>query len=37
MIQGISPTSQGLFHGLRNRAYGTKVVAGINPRQGGEE
>jgi succinyl-CoA synthetase alpha subunit len=37
VIQGISPTSQGLFHGLRNRAYGTKVVAGTNPRRGGEE
>ena len=37
MIQGISPTSQGLFHGLRNKAYGTKVVAGTNPKRGGEE
>ena len=37
VIQGISPTSQGLFHGLRNRAYGTKVVAGTNPKRGGEE
>jgi succinyl-CoA synthetase alpha subunit len=37
VIQGVSPTSQGLFHGLRNRAYGTKVVAGTNPRRGGEE
>jgi len=37
VVQGISPTSQGLFHGLRNRAYGTKVVAGTNPRRGGEE
>jgi succinyl-CoA synthetase alpha subunit len=37
VIQGISPTSQGLYHGLRNRAYGTKVAAGTNPRRGGEE
>jgi succinyl-CoA synthetase alpha subunit len=37
VIQGVSPTSQGLFHGLRNRAYGTKVVAGTNPGRGGEE
>ncbi|MCK4176179.1 succinate--CoA ligase subunit alpha [Aciditerrimonas ferrireducens] len=36
VIQGISPTSQGLYHGLRNRAYGTKVVAGTNPKRGGE-
>lgn len=37
LIQGVSPTSQGLYHGLRNRAYGTQVVAGTNPRRGGEE
>jgi len=37
VVQGVSPTSQGLYHGLRNRAYGTKVVAGTNPRRGGEE
>jgi len=36
VIQGIGPTSQGLYHGLRNRAYGTQVVAGTNPRRGGE-
>jgi len=36
VIQGISPTSQGLYHGLRNRAYGTQVVAGTNPKRGGE-
>jgi succinyl-CoA synthetase alpha subunit len=36
VIQGIGPTSQGLYHGLRNRTYGTKVVAGTNPKRGGE-
>ncbi len=36
VIQGLSPTSQGLYHGLRNRAYGTNVVAGTNPKRGGE-
>ena len=36
VVQGVSPTSQGLYHGLRNRAYGTAVVAGTNPRRGGE-
>jgi succinyl-CoA synthetase alpha subunit len=33
VIQGISPTSQGLYHGLRNKAYGTKVVGGTNPKR----
>ena len=37
VIQGISPTSQGLYHGLRNKAYGTKIVGGTNPKRGGEE
>jgi succinyl-CoA synthetase alpha subunit len=36
VIQGISPTSQGLYHGLRNKAYGTQVVGGTNPKRGGE-
>jgi len=36
VIQGLSPTGQGLYHGLRNRAYGTQVVAGTNPKRGGE-
>ena len=37
VVQGISPTSQGLYHGLRNKAYGTQVVGGTNPKRGGEE
>ncbi|MCL6091334.1 MAG: succinate--CoA ligase subunit alpha [Actinobacteria bacterium] len=28
---------QARFHGLRNRDYGTKVVAGVNPVKGGQE
>jgi succinyl-CoA synthetase alpha subunit len=36
VIQGLSPTSQGKYHGLRNKAYGTKVVAGTNPNRAGE-
>jgi succinyl-CoA synthetase alpha subunit len=36
VVQGISPTGQGLYHALRNRAYGTQVVAGTNPRRAGE-
>jgi succinyl-CoA synthetase alpha subunit len=37
VIQGLSPTSQGKYHGLRNKAYGTKVVGGTNPNRAGEE
>ena len=37
VVQGISPTSQGRYHGLRNKAYGTQVVAGTNPKRGGED
>jgi succinyl-CoA synthetase alpha subunit len=36
IIQGFSPTSQGGFHGLRNKAYGTNVVGGVNPKRAGE-
>ena len=32
IVQGLTG-SQGRFHGLRNRAYGTQVVAGVT-RQG---
>jgi succinyl-CoA synthetase alpha subunit len=28
--------SEGRFHGLRNRAYGTNVVAGVTPGKGGQ-
>ncbi len=35
-VQGLTG-SQGRFHGLRNRAYGTKVVAGVTPGKGGSE
>lgn len=36
VVQGLSPNGQGIYHALRNIAYGTKVVAGTNPRRGGE-
>ena len=28
---------EGSFHGLRNRAYGTDVVAGVTPGKGGQD
>jgi succinyl-CoA synthetase alpha subunit len=28
---------EGSFHGLRNRAYGTEVVAGVTPGKGGQD
>ena len=28
--------NQGRFYGLRNRAYGTNIVAGTNPTKAGE-
>ncbi len=37
VIQGLSPTSQGKYHGLRNKAYGTKIVAGTNPNRAGTD
>jgi succinyl-CoA synthetase alpha subunit len=36
VIQGLTG-GQGRFHGLRNRAYGTKVVAGVRSGKGGED
>ncbi len=29
--------SEGSFHGLRNRDYGTKLVAGVTPKKGGQD
>src|SRR6201999_3882156 len=29
--------SEGRFHGLRNRAYGTDVVAGVTPGKAGQD
>ncbi|MGH9269005.1 MAG: succinate--CoA ligase subunit alpha, partial [Acidimicrobiales bacterium] len=34
VYQGLTG-SAGRFYGLRNRAYGTQVVAGTNPRKAG--
>src|ERR1700752_3391203 len=36
LVQGL-PGGQGRFHGLRNRAYGTNVVAGVTPGKGGQD
>ena len=36
VVQGLTG-SQGRFHGLRNRDYGTKVVAGVTPGRGGQD
>jgi succinyl-CoA synthetase alpha subunit len=36
LIQGLTG-SEGRFHGLRNRAYGTNVVAGVTPGKGGQD
>jgi succinyl-CoA synthetase alpha subunit len=36
VVQGLTGT-EGRFHGLRNRAYGTNVVAGVTPGKGGED
>ncbi len=36
VYQGLTG-SQGRFHGLRNRAYGTQVVAGTNPKKVGTD
>ena len=32
-----SPGKEGTFHALRNRAYGTQVVAGVTPGKGGQD
>jgi len=36
IVQGLTG-GQGRFHGLRNRAYGTKVVGGVTPGKGGTD
>ena len=36
VVQGLTG-SQGRFYGLRNRAYGTQVVAGTNPKKAGTD
>jgi len=36
VVQGITG-SEGTFHTLRNRDYGTKVVAGVTPGKGGQD
>src|SRR5438105_6733035 len=35
VVQGLTG-SEGRFHGLRNRNYGTNVVAGVTPGKGGQ-
>src|SRR5919206_4989794 len=34
VVQGLTGR-EGRFHGLRNKAYGTQVVAGVTPGKGG--
>jgi succinyl-CoA synthetase alpha subunit len=36
VVQGLTG-SEGRFHGLRNRTYGTKLVAGVTPGKGGQD
>jgi succinyl-CoA synthetase alpha subunit len=36
LVQGLTG-SEGRFHGLRNRDYGTNVVAGVTPGKGGQD
>jgi succinyl-CoA synthetase alpha subunit len=36
VVQGLTGR-EGRFHGLRNRAYGTDVVAGVTPGKGGQD
>jgi succinyl-CoA synthetase alpha subunit len=36
LVQGLTG-NQGRFYGLRNRAYGTQVVAGVTPGKGGTD
>jgi succinyl-CoA synthetase alpha subunit len=36
LVQGLTG-GQGKYHGLRNRDYGTQIVAGVTPGKGGQE
>ena len=36
VVQGLTG-GQGRFHGLRNRDYGTQIVAGVTPGKGGTD
>jgi len=36
LVQGLTG-SEGRFHGLRNRSYGTNVVAGVTPGKAGQD
>ncbi len=36
LVQGLTG-GQGKYHGLRNRDYGTQVVAGVNPKKAGTD
>src|ERR687883_609724 len=36
VVQGLTG-SEGRFHGLRNRDYGTNLVAGVTPGKGGQD
>ena len=36
VVQGLTG-GQGRYHGLRNKAYGTNVVAGVTPGKGGSD
>src|ERR1700716_4461430 len=36
LVQGLTG-SEGRFHGLRNRAYGTNIVGGVTPGKGGQD
>jgi succinyl-CoA synthetase alpha subunit len=36
VVQGLTG-SEGSFHGVRNKSYGTQVVAGVTPGKGGQD
>jgi succinyl-CoA synthetase alpha subunit len=36
VVQGLTG-GQGRFHGMRNKAYGTKIMAGVTPGKGGQD